>query len=183
MPENPARQTGAGQICALLIAGFGIGWLAGLSLSPVVGTVLGAIVSVVGGVVAGLASAANDPARQRVNAWPAALLVLGIAVGSPAGILARSHDLFGRAVLLEAGQAGGAASAAPSKTVQDPRAPAALGALYSVVGDDCKRLVGSPDQALAGALETSRFPWAPRLARRLSDPKVLRQVVESLCEE
>lgn len=181
MPENSAGQIGAGQICGLLIAGIGIGWLAGLSLSPVVATVLAAIMSAVGGAVAGLASAGYAPARQRVNAWPAAILVLGVAIGSPAGILARTHNLFGRAAF-EAGQVKTEPPAA-SKT-QDPRVVSAgLSALYSVAGDDCKRLLGSPDQALAGALDTSRFPWAVRLSKRISDPKVLRQVVECLCEE
>ena len=179
MPENSAGQTGAGQICALLIAGFGIGWLAGLSLSPVVSTLLAGIMSVVGGVVAGLASAGSEVARPRVNAWPAAILVLGVAMGSPAGIVARSHNLFGRATV-EAAAVAKPEAATVAKS-SDPEVMAALSALYSTPGDDCKRLLGSPDQALVGALDSSRFPWGPRLARRFSEPRVLRQVVECLC--
>lgn len=180
MAEKSRGQTDRGQICALLVAGFGIGWLAGLSLSPVVATILATIMSAVGGVVAGLASAGNEPTRQAVNAWPAAVLVLGVSLGSPTGIVARSHNLFGRAAV-EGRQVEAEAAASPKS--QDPRIQAGLSALYSLAGDDCKRLLGSPDQALAGALETSRIPWAPRLVKRISDPKVLRQVVECLCEQ
>jgi hypothetical protein len=162
---------------ALLITGFGIGWLAGLSLSPVIGTILAGIMGAASGVVAAVASVGSDILRRRVNAWPAAVLVVGVVVGSSTGIVARSRNLFGSAVIGEQVE-----SVPSGSMVQDPRVLAGLTALYSAGSDDCKRLLGSPDQALIGALETSRFPWAQRLAKRVSDPKVLREVVECLCE-
>jgi len=55
--------------------------------------------------------------------------------------------------------------------------------LYSSGGEDCERLKGSPDQFLANALKTSRFPWAPRLAEEFKEVEVLRKVVEVICEK
>jgi hypothetical protein len=178
MADKRAGRTSAGQIFALLLAGAGVGWLAGLSVSPVATTLLAALMSAVGGVVAGFASAGSDSSRERVDAWPAAALVLGVALGSPTGILARTHSVFGAELV-------GAPSEAPSTSASGPqsaRTPAALAALYSVAADDCARLLGSPDRALIGALETSRLPWGPRLAKRVPDPLVLREVVKCLCE-
>lgn len=152
------------QGCALLLAGVSIGWLAGLSVSPVTAAVLAALMSVVGGVVAGFAATSSSAGTTvRVNAWPAALLVFGVALGSPAGVIARTH--------------GWLATGIPSANKA-----ASVGGLFTIAEDECLRLQGSPDPSLAGALETSGLAWAPRLARRIQDPVVLRQVVDSLCE-
>ena len=174
MPEGQKDQ-----IFAVLIAGLGIGWLTGLSVSPVVGTVLAGIMTAVAGVVAGVASAGTDAARQRVNAWPLAILVVGVAFGGPLGIVARSHNIFGDSLHVTVATTGATAGLKGQTTT----GAEAMSVLFSANADDCGRLRGSPDQSLAGALETSRMDWAQRLARRSTDPKVMRGVVEFVCEE
>ncbi len=176
MTEGSASYRAAGQAFALLIAGLGIGWLAGLSLSRVISTVLAAVMSGVGGVVAGLA-AADAPPRPRVNAWPAAALVLGIALGAPAGIVARSHNVFGVDEVWRRTES----TAAPAAS--ELRSSAAVGGLYATTVEDCERLLGTREAALAGALATSRLGWAQRLARRSLTPEVSRAVVEVLCAQ
>jgi hypothetical protein len=165
---NPASRA-VSHALALLVSGLGIGWLTGLSLTPVVGTVLTSILGIVGGAVAGFT--ALDAERLKIHSpWPVALLIVGIAVGGPLGILARTHDLFG------------APFAESRKTAEMERA--AIGVLYATGGKSCARLLGTPDQYLVSALRTSPLPWAPRLAEALADdPEALRQVVEVLCQD
>ena len=73
------------QLIAILMIGLGIGWLAGLSVSPVVGTVLASLLGVAGGIVAAARSLPAEASAASflsgVDARPAAVLVLGIALG------------------------------------------------------------------------------------------------------
>lgn len=47
MGNSDSKQTRAGVITALVVTGFGIGWLAGLSVSPVVSIVITSVTGVV----------------------------------------------------------------------------------------------------------------------------------------
>ena len=85
----------------ILIVGLGVGWLTGLSTSPVIAGVLSSIMGVAGGAVVGLRSIGKDNSssgggnqKSQVSALPAALLVLGIALAAPLGILARTYHVF-----------------------------------------------------------------------------------------
>lgn len=91
--------------CVILI-GFGVGWLVGLSVSPVVSTVLAsvtgsitAIIAALGGLSSRLAQD-NEPEPQprrywHINPLPLAALVLGIIIGSIAGLWMRNNQMFG----------------------------------------------------------------------------------------
>lgn len=104
-----------GKISSLLTIGFGVGWLAGLSVSPIVSTLLSSIVGVTVMLVSIMSGVSwysqqnqkeklnNNPKieeksiidRWKVHPAPIALLVLGIVIGSGVGIYVRTHNVLG----------------------------------------------------------------------------------------
>lgn len=92
-------------IVSLIIVGLGIGWLIGLSVSPVISIVLTSLIASAGTVVAALSGLTysstdledTEPKVQRwqVNPLPLATLMLGILVGSIFGLLVRNYQLLG----------------------------------------------------------------------------------------
>jgi len=167
---------------AIGIAGLGIGWLTGLSLSPVVGTVLTSVLGAVAGAVAGL-TVLDLEKPKHTNPWPVALLVIGIALGSPLGILARTHNTFGAVLSGTAATDQSVDETEASGSALDERARAVLGVLYGTGTSHCTRLLGSPDDSLLSALRTSALPWAAGLAEEFGDDiAALRRILEVLCE-
>jgi hypothetical protein len=73
----------------LLFGGVAIGILVGLSASPVVSAVITAVLSVV------TVYATSSEKRVRLPAGPAVSLVIGVAIGSCLGLVARTHNWFG----------------------------------------------------------------------------------------
>ena len=169
----------------ILVVGLGVGWLTGLSTSPVIAGVLSSIMGVAAGVVAGLKSIGrSSPSASRgqndqnmVSALPAALLVLGIALAAPLGILARTYHVFEPAAVRQAvaeqiiktGKAGD----------QD------RGVLFSATSAECAELsalAASPNEAaFRAALAHSDLPWAVKLEAGVTDTAALKQTVRSLC--
>lgn len=99
----------------LTIIGAGIGWLVGLSVSPVVSIVITSVTGSAAAIIAAMSgledksnqSDGNDKLlfrnyRWQVNPLPLALLVVGILFGSTIGILARNQSWFGSDVSIEA---------------------------------------------------------------------------------
>ena len=103
IPQQPSARV----ILALVLTGFGIGWLAGLSVSPVVSIVITSVTGAAAAIVAVLSGFEQTSAdgeettklRQflglQPNPWPQALLVIGIMFGSSFGILARNYNWLG----------------------------------------------------------------------------------------
>lgn len=103
-----------GQLAAVVATGLGIGWLAGLSLSPVAHIVVTSVLGLAAAAVAVFASV-DLPAKEKeektepnganasgaklprgpVNAAPIALLVLSISAGAPLGVYVRTHEFLG----------------------------------------------------------------------------------------
>lgn len=94
--------------CALFISGLSIGWMMGMSVSPVVQTTLNTLLTLLVGIlslVAGtqsLAAADADKAHQqrwmylrRANLLPVGAFLLALSVGSATGIFTRTNDLLG----------------------------------------------------------------------------------------
>lgn len=94
----------------LLLSGAAIGWLIGLSVSPVVHLVVTSVLAVVGGLVSALAglpvaeSESSDPApstprsgisHRRLTPVPLALFLIGLVPGASLGLTARTHEWFG----------------------------------------------------------------------------------------
>ena len=73
-----------------------IGWLAGLSTSPVISHVISACLAVVIS-VAGIACGINEIKGKRLifNPAPCFFLVCGVALAGPIGIAVRTHSWFG----------------------------------------------------------------------------------------
>lgn len=104
------------QVGGFLASGIAIGWLVGLSVSPVVQGVITTVLALVGGVVSTLAvpppnnsdsvnaerteaadgnSVAKKLARSTAGSvLPLSLMFVGIAMGTSCGIYARTHDLL-----------------------------------------------------------------------------------------
>ncbi|MCP3683078.1 MAG: hypothetical protein GY861_10340 [bacterium] len=96
------------QYISLLAVGFGVGWLTGLSISPVVSTLLTSIVGVVIALVSILSgikapeSTTTEHTEQvqnnfkwRADPLPLAFLMIGIIGGASVGIIARTHNWLG----------------------------------------------------------------------------------------
>jgi hypothetical protein len=97
---------------ALLLTGAGIGWLAGLSVSPVISVIITSITGAAAALVAALAGldAKPDPAEgemplrklpANISPYPLAALIAGIVVGSIFGVRARNHHWLGSEISSE----------------------------------------------------------------------------------
>jgi hypothetical protein len=167
------------QFLAILVIGLSVGWLAGLSVSPVAGTVVGGLLGLVGGLGAGAMVWGSNrlrqtlgqetaPERGEIDLQPAAVLALAVAVGVPLGILARTHQVFG------AGGMGAAEAQAAG-----PVSPVLFGARLG----DCAELVAASrgdDEAYFRRLVRESSTLDARLEGELP-PDSLRTVVRALC--
>jgi len=98
----------------LLIIGVGVGWLIGLSVSPVLFIILGSVIALVAGVVGALVGldpdsgdkTESDPENPSktlysrkslipISPLPLTTLVIGLGIGSTTGIYVRTNDIFG----------------------------------------------------------------------------------------
>jgi hypothetical protein len=100
-------------VISLIFTGLGIGWLIGLSISPVVSIVITSITGSAAAIVAAMSGLEqrppannkdddNDdkntqihPRRWRASPIPIAWLIVGIVAGSAIGIYVRNQDLLG----------------------------------------------------------------------------------------
>jgi len=151
-----------------LVAGLSIGWMVGLAVSPVVGSVLAGLLGIVGGVGAGLTTVIRDREKSAasLNLWPVALLCLGIAVGSSGGVYARGQ--------------GWLASDDPER--RDSKEGS--GSLFSATSKGCVEI----RKILAGGIGIhasvrSQFGEAGKeLANHIEDPETLSKVMGTLCQ-
>lgn len=86
---------------SVLFTGLGIGWLAGLSVSAVAPSIIASLMGLSAGLVTGLQSIHSKQnsglgklSKTYINAWPVALLVIGISIGAPSGILIRTYHVL-----------------------------------------------------------------------------------------
>lgn len=110
MAKPTPQQNRLGIITSLVVTGFGIGWLAGLSVSPVISGVITSVIGIAAAVVTalvGLQEEGGEGSSQtrrhmpKIKVWPLALLIFSIALGSITGILSRNNHLFGSEVTSE----------------------------------------------------------------------------------
>lgn len=161
------------QLLSLLIIGLGVGWLAGLSVSPVIATILASLVGIAGGIAAGArsvsraASEATVPASiASMDARPAAVLVLGIALAAPLGIVARTYGVFE-----PAGKEGGGT-------------PAGQGVLFGVTAQQCEELramAGFPNDRVYRTRLAGSGEWGRLLEAEITDTPQLKAIVEAIC--
>lgn len=95
-------------IIYLFILGISLGWLVGMSASPVLAIILGSIISLIATIVSVLTginfntstqkseSEENQkPFQKNINIAPLSFLVLFIALGTALGLFCRTNDIFG----------------------------------------------------------------------------------------
>lgn len=177
-----------------LLAGAGIGWLAGLSVSPVIQGVITGLVTAsvaVSSVLAGIRkpdvreerpdrsdesesepkAGAKRESRSSVDAMPVAVLIIGIAVGAPLGICVRAHNWLGT----ESHASGDAASAVKASDLGG-------GVLYvSLSSEERERLLAASDEMLLRVMSASHNERVRAFATRCGDnPQCLRAAVEEL---
>lgn len=111
-----ARKINIGRLSCLFLSGLGLGWLVGLSASPVIQTILTSLVAVVVSILSALAglypsgssgeqgepreAEAGTPRAQRgwkslptiLDPVPVTSMVLGLALGASVGVYARAND-------------------------------------------------------------------------------------------
>ncbi|GAB4267534.1 MAG: hypothetical protein Kow0092_20920 [Deferrisomatales bacterium] len=172
MSSPPKRPGSLVQLLSILVVGAGVGWLAGLSVSPVIATVLASLLGVAGGIVAGARGSAGDAPEatrgeglSRFDARPAAVLVLGIALGAPLGIVARTHRVF--------------EPAGP-----EPGKPSREGVLFALTVEQCetlRALADFPNERAYRDVLAASGAWARALEREVADTAKLKAIVEELC--
>lgn len=182
--ERNERGNGWTQVLYIVIVGLGIGWLIGLSASPVVAAVVSTLLGVGAGAATGYhsirrADQAEESATSMLDARPAAFLVIGIAVAATCGMVARSHRVFEPAVVREA--AWRLAAAGQLANSSETSAYSAL--LFKVTQTECEALLSLEDNndAFLFTLARSSIPGAEQLVSRIDNPDTLRSVVEALC--
>ena len=101
---------------AVFVTGIAIGWLLGLSASPVLSIAVTSIMTLVSGLIAASMGLPEPVAHEksqtenakedswskvpsvrrfRVDPLPLMILMLGLCLGATIGVVARTHDLFG----------------------------------------------------------------------------------------
>lgn len=163
------------QLLSLLITGLSIGWLAGLSVSPVIATILASVVGIAGGIVAGARSLSRDDSGgsqtgglAQIDARPAAVLVLGIALAAPLGIVARTHGVFE--------PAGKGRSSSPVEQ----------GVLFGVNAEQCEELramAGYPNERIYRTRLAGSGEWGRLLEASVQDVARLKAIVEAICSK
>jgi hypothetical protein len=201
MESKPTRLATLVIYGSLTVIGFGIGWLVGLSVSPVVSIVITSLTGSVAAIVAVLTGLENEP-RWSVNPLPTAVLVAAILVGSLLGLRARNDNWFGQdmAVMARRWQAAGLEMSQADIVgrlfeSQYPAngAPASEGMAYSIPGEsvlfsvsatECDRLFGRSGEILRDEVRLLTDPQMRQLAEIVPDVQTLeRIVVEVLCVE
>ena len=171
-------------VIALVVTGLGIGWLAGLSVSPVVSIVITSITGAAGAVVAALSGLKEDaattdetpkpkePLRRRIDPIPIGLLAAGLILGSIFGLLARNYHLLGSdlsAELTKWERAGLAKTEVARRLfeLQYPYTPYARG--ESLLGQDLQAEYTQWLSATTAITNTTTFTLANEITRRLLD--------------
>lgn len=108
MARSKPTRSRAADLLGLLIVGIGVGWLVGMSTSPVVSIVVSSVTATAAAVIAVLsglevprsleiAGPDDGPARvpKRVRVGPLAALVAGVVLGAAIGLTSRSAGVFG----------------------------------------------------------------------------------------
>lgn len=187
-------------IWSMLLTGLGVGWLIGLSVSPVVSIVISSVTASVAAIVAAL-SGLQDKPKWTINPLPLAIFVGGVVIGSIVGVWARNHDWLGRSAAAEVTYWMDAGLDLPREEVaarlfeqQYTAESSGVGSgqmsettatvLFSAAREECAALRTRSGSALRGELLSSTIPGWPVLPSLVDDDLLLEQLVqEVLCAE
>jgi hypothetical protein len=181
---------------ALAVSGIGIGWLVGLSASPVTATVIAALMALVAtsvGLIAGLRPTEESPLFlpggakfvREASAVPVAIVIMSIAAAAPVGIAARAYHWFGP----NEPMASASVPQPASDTEGKPKVPGPLpdfpGLFAEVSGPECKTLRSLNKEDLEREMASSKSQLIRKLAEDYhGQPDRLQNFVECLiCPE
>ena len=179
---------------SVFLIGLGIGWLAGLSVSAVVSTIIASLLGLAAGIVTGLQSIQKKKAKdldqeteQILDAKPAAILVLGIALATPFGIMVRTHHVLEPPKIVSTTSATDSLKRSLAvEHLNSTREPQEQGVLFSQYEDECTQLLSlaamKNDSAFIRELKKSSIPGAPEMVAKFhDDPEVLEFFLNMLC--
>ncbi len=176
MNQNPKLQT-----LSILVIGLGIGWLAGLSTSPIVASIITSLVALGAGVVAGLQviqekTEENTTATKKkyIDARPVALLILGIALAAPCGILARTYHIFEPTQVI-------------SKQTDTKNSSQNQGVLFGNSESECNQILSLATMGnykeFIEELKVSSIPHSEEMVKKFeSEPKTLEFFLRIICQ-
>jgi hypothetical protein len=166
-----------GQAIAVCITGIGIGWLMGLSISPVVASVIGALFGIISGGIAALSGVKEAGIiKFQVNIWPLSLLVLGITGGAALGVYTRTHDLLGSGTIVNA------QTSSPGESRSDTVHSTTV--LFSQPGStECTELLASLPEEINTSFRSSSKRKMRQIGDQIKDPSTLKDIARILCEE
>jgi hypothetical protein len=192
------------------VSGAAIGWLAGLSVSPVIQVTITSLLTILVSLTSALASlessgtaASSDSNRSKWKALsylspaPVALLVLSLACGASLGAYARSNDWLGANArrIAEQWQETGLPRAeillrvfnqrfpplpAENGAVTTQAASSRQGVLFSVPMQECARFRAADGEDLRREMLSSTNDRVARFAKQCKTPDCLRAAVEEL---
>jgi hypothetical protein len=169
------RRSMRAAVC-VFVSGAGVGLMTGLSISPVVGTILASVMAVVitlASVLAGLevtpgieaAQAGGSRRRDRIrlDPLPVAVLVVGLTAGAIGGATLRARNVLG---------------------MGPPSEQSRLGLLFRNEVSVCNDLRATPPDTLAAAVREATKQESHLLAivNECGSTDCLRAIVEVLCE-
>lgn len=200
MSSDSAGSKGVRHVAACVAIGAGIGWLTGLSDSPVVQTVIGAVIAVVGTVVAALMGLKSESGAKlpKIDPAPLVALIVGLAVAAPAGIVVREHRGLHRWLLgpeEPTRSAEPAVSAQPTMSAATP-SPAPPGARpeaskpavarfalhSSVTVEDCEEIRAAAPNGLRMAFRTANSLVLQEIGTKVEDAGTLESIRKLICQ-
>jgi hypothetical protein len=163
------------QAIAVFVSGLGIGWLVGLSASPVVSGVIASLLGVAAGVVTTFRGASASSAKSFItDARPVAILVVGVALGATVGVTVRTHDLLSPPAKLE--------QAAQSTVSKDNLISRSV--LFAQPGsDECAELLSLEPKYIRLGFKSSSSEGIRRLGEIIEDTELLQDIAEAICAE
>jgi len=184
------------QSLSVLIIGLGIGWLAGLSVSAIVSSIITSLLGLGAGLVAGLQTiqrSKENNFRDRVeryfDARPAALLVLGIALAAPCGIMVRTYHVFEPSqsgVVINKTQAGSLEKSLLNELLILKKEKQDQGVLFSQYEEECSLILSLATMgnysAFMQELKRSKIPAAEEMVFKFQDdPESLEFFLKTIC--
>ena len=174
------------QYGSIFLVGAGIGWLIGLSASPVLSGVLSSLLGIVAGVLTVYSKSKDTGALRNIfdlDARPVAILIIAISLAAPLGILARSHEIFS-AYNKETNN-----NSSTIKTAYESefRERIKSGALFAKKVQECDDLLSysfvDNDKLFIQYFKSSSIPYRNELLEKIHDVDTLRLIVRALCEK
>ena len=199
-------------IASLIGIGFGIGWLAGLSISPVVSVIITSIVGVTVTLITSISglekkdspddktSPKNMFRNMNINPTPIALLIVGIIIGTSVGIIMRNQNMLGTDLQSEIKKLEevGIKKEDVVKRIFDREYPPQVKYpknvqtcsnqntgtfLFTKQTKECDRLLSLPSAELRRQLQVTPFDMLHVLPDFIDDDETLKKVVEAQCKE